>query len=48
MGLSQIYKEYCDILGTIPMMENSCASFFNVSCAASIMVYEVIRQRGNL
>lgn len=48
LGLSQVYKEYCDILGTIPMMENSYASSFNVSCAASIMMYEVIRQRGNI
>lgn len=45
MGLSKAYKEKCDILCTIPMAETSYASSFNVSCAASIMMYEVTRQR---
>lgn len=44
-GLSHAYKEACDELCTIPMAENSVATSFNVSCAASIMMYEVIRQR---
>ncbi len=48
-GLSYAYKELCDELCTIPMAESSTASSFNVSCAASIMMYEVVRQRkGNL
>lgn len=46
MGLNHTYKETCDILATIPMAEDSSASSFNVSCAASIMMYEVNRQRG--
>lgn len=46
MGLNKAFKEYCDVLCTIPMSEKSYASSFNVSCAASIMMYEVTRQRG--
>lgn len=45
MGLNKVFKESCDVLCTIPMDENSYASSFNVSCAASIIMYEVIRQR---
>lgn len=45
MGLNKAFKEYCDILCTIPMDEKSYASSFNVSCAASIMMYEITRQR---
>lgn len=45
-GLSKAYKEYCDLLCTIPMSEKSYASSFNVSCAASILMYEITRQRG--
>ncbi len=45
MGLNKAFKEYCDVLCTIPMAEDSYASSFNVSCAASIMMYEIIRQR---
>ena len=44
-GLSYAYKELCDELCTIPMAESSTASSFNVSCAASVMMYEVVRQR---
>ena len=44
-GLSYAYKELCDELCTIPMAESSAASSFDVSCAASIMMYEVVRQR---
>ena len=39
MGLNKAYKEYCDLLCTIPMSEKSYASSFNVSCAASILMY---------
>lgn len=45
MGLNKVFKEYCDELCTIPMDEKSYASSFNVSCAASILMYEVVRQR---
>ncbi len=45
MGLNQAFKEKCDILCTIPMAEDSYASSFNVSCAASILMYELTRQR---
>ncbi len=47
MGLNKAFKEYCDVLCTIPMAEGSYASSFNVSCAASIIMYETIRQRMN-
>lgn len=46
MGLSKTFKERCDLLCTIPMSENSYATSFNVSCAASILMYEVTWQRG--
>ncbi len=45
MGLNKAFKEYCDLLCTIPMSENSYATSFNVSCAASILMYEITRQR---
>ena len=45
MGLNQNFKDSCDLLCTIPMAEDSYASSFNVSCAASILMYEVMRQR---
>lgn len=45
MGLNQNFKDMCDVLCTIPMAEDSYASSFNVSCAASVMMYEVARQR---
>ena len=48
MGLNKAFKEYCDKLCTIPMAETSYASSFNVSCAASIMMYEIIRQRNGM
>lgn len=44
-GLCQAFKAHCDELLTIPMNEGSCATSFNVSCAASVMMYEVMRQR---
>lgn len=47
MGLNKAFKEYCDVLCTIPMAESSYASSFNVSCAASIIMYEIVRQRIN-
>ncbi len=44
-GLSYYLKDKSDELCTIPMAESAVASSFNVSCAASIMMYEVRRQR---
>jgi TrmH family RNA methyltransferase len=46
MGLNKAFKEFCDILCSIPMSEKSYATSFNVSCAASILMYEITRQRG--
>lgn len=45
LGLSHRYKEMADVLCSIPMAETSSASSLNVSCAASILLYEVVRQR---
>lgn len=45
MGLNKAFKDYCDVLCTIPMSPDSYASSFNVSCAASILMYEIVRQR---
>ncbi|WP_105613994.1 TrmH family RNA methyltransferase [Vallitalea okinawensis] len=42
-GLSFKYKEMCDALVKIPMYGEITS--FNVSCAASIMLYEIDRQR---
>lgn len=47
LGLNRAFKEACDQLCTIPMSEKSYATSFNVSCAASILLYEVTRQRKN-
>ena len=44
-GLCRVFKESCDILGTIPMAASSYASSFNVGCAATVMFYEAVRQR---
>lgn len=45
VGLGRRYKEMADALCSIPMAESSSASSLNVSCAASIMLYEAVRQR---
>ena len=44
-GLCHAFQEGCDLLCTIPMAETSYASSFNVACAATVMLYEVTRQR---
>ena len=46
-GLRRIYKEKSDVLTTIPMNPRGSASSFNVACAATVMFYEAVRQRGN-
>ncbi|MHB1484672.1 MAG: TrmH family RNA methyltransferase [Saccharofermentanales bacterium] len=44
-GLSKTFTDYCDVLATIPMCENSSASSLNVGCAATVFFYEASRQR---
>ncbi|BCN30755.1 TrmH family RNA methyltransferase [Anaeromicropila herbilytica] len=44
-GLCNTFKDSCDILTTIPMVETSYASSFNVGCAATVMFYEAMKQR---
>jgi TrmH family RNA methyltransferase len=44
-GLCKAYSDTCDVLTTIPMVDNSSASSFNVGCAATVMFYEATRQR---
>ncbi len=44
-GLSYAFKEACDTLCTIPMAEGCAASSFNVACAATVLLYEAVRQR---
>ena len=43
-GISRLVKENCDTLIKIPMKGN--VTSLNASCAASIIIYEVLRQRG--
>ncbi len=45
-GLSNNYKAICDTLIKIPMSGHITS--FNVACAASIMLYEISRQRNNM
>jgi TrmH family RNA methyltransferase len=42
-GLSDNYKSNCDMMVKIPMYGEITS--FNVACAASIMLYEIDRQR---
>ena len=42
-GLSRRLKGLCDVLATIPMSSASSASSLNVSCAATVLLYEVMR-----
>ena len=44
-GLAYGFKDSCDVLCTIPMAQSSTASSFNVACAATVMLYEAVRQR---
>lgn len=45
-GLSNNYKDICDMLVKIPM--GGDITSFNVACAASIILYEISRQRDNI
>jgi len=44
-GLSDAYKALCDVQVAIPM--TGSASSLNVSCATTVFLYEVMRQRTN-
>jgi len=46
-GLSRALRERCTLMTTIPMNPESAASSFNVSCAATVLLYEACRQRRN-
>lgn len=43
-GIGRLIKESCDILIKIPMKGN--INSLNASCAASIIIYEIIKKRG--
>lgn len=43
-GISKLTKKKCDVLVKVPMKGN--INSLNASCAASIFIYEVLRQRG--
>ena len=45
-GLGRWLAGQCDTLATIPMRADAAATSFNVSCAATVMLYEAARQRG--
>lgn len=45
LGLSHRYKEMADVMCSIPMAQTSSATSLNVGCAASILLYEAVRQR---
>lgn len=46
-GLCHGLYEMADTMVSIPMAESSSASSFNVSCAATVILYEIARQRAN-
>lgn len=45
-GLCMHFREICDVMCTIPMDGGSSASSLNVACAATVLFYEAVRQRG--
>ncbi|HPF88479.1 MAG TPA: TrmH family RNA methyltransferase [Candidatus Limiplasma sp.] len=44
-GLNYTLKTHCDLLATIPMSCRSSASSLNIGCAATVFLYEALRQR---
>lgn len=44
-GLCKRFVEISDVMTTIPMAQDSCATSFNVACAATVMMYEAVKQR---
>jgi len=45
-GLNRWLAGQCNMLATIPMRADAAATSFNVSCAATVLLYEAARQRG--
>jgi len=45
MGMSSNFYGLCDNLIRIPMSESSSSSSLNVSCAASVILYEIYKQK---
>jgi len=45
-GLNRWMAEQCNETATIPMRPDAAATSFNVSCAATVLLYEAARQRG--
>jgi 23S rRNA (guanosine2251-2'-O)-methyltransferase len=45
-GLRRLVREHCDVLVRIPMLGS--ISSLNISVAAGVVLYEVVRQRGTL
>ncbi|MDW7656257.1 MAG: TrmH family RNA methyltransferase [Bacillota bacterium] len=46
-GMSRWLREQCTTLATIPMNPSGAATSLNVSCAATVLLYEVWRQRSS-
>lgn len=44
-GLAKNFRERVDVMTTIPMAGTSYASSFNAACAATVLLYEAVRQR---
>jgi len=47
-GLNRYLQGLCDAVAEIPMNADRAASSLNVSCAAAVVLYEVVRQRSQL
>jgi len=47
-GLSHNLHQLCDAVAKIPMSANKSASSINISCAATVVLYEAFRQRVKL
>ena len=45
-GLNNHLQGLCDVMAEIPMESSRAASSLNVSCAATVVFYEMLRQRG--
>lgn len=44
-GLRRLVREHCDFMVSLPLQEQAGISSLNVSVAAGILMYEVVRQR---
>lgn len=45
-GLRRLVRAHCDWIVSLPLIQGSAITSLNVSVAAGIMMYEVVRQRG--